>query len=691
MFFIGFQYRGICRCLFDSVLLLILLLSTTCIANPARISTDQTLIIGGNKDFAPYEYLNAEGKPDGYNIDLIKAVAEQEGLRVKIVLDTWHNTRHNMEEKKIDAVTGMIYSRERDKQFDFSVPYIVIPYSLFKRDETPLHSLDDVKGKEIIVVNGVYAHDWLTENQFTDSIITVESATEALELLATGKHDFVLMPRLHGIDLLDNLKITNVDVAGPPVLTHRLGFAVAEGNSALLAELNEGLMALQHSGEYDDIYQKWFSVDQYTKRLRRITQYAWPIFAAIILFLLAILCWNWLLKRAVRQKTRELCQSETRLQQILEGIPIATYVIDESRTVTHWNKACELLTGKSAGEIIGTNGYCKALYKSQSQSIVDLLFDNALTKRVEHYEGAIYRESSVVKGTYETETYFSQLGIDGKWLYGAAVLLKDDAGKINGAIETWQDLTEYKQVERQLIQSQKMEAVGTLAGGIAHDFNNILTAINGHADIALMTAGLQPQLKNNLAKIRSAGMRAKKLVNQILTFSRQAELIAEPIQVSVIVEETLALLKSSLATNITILQDIQTEALTLADPTHIHQIVMNLCTNASHAMAESGGILRVQLSKILINESEVSSGLDLLPGSFIKLTVSDTGQGIPKDIQDKILHPFFTTKKRGEGTGMGLSVTHGIVKQYGGVLTFHTDLGKGTIFQVYFPAMATNE
>ena len=675
-----------CRLVFHFILLLSPYLSSTIAANPERIPPDQTIIIGGNKDFAPYEYLNAEGVPAGHNIDLIKAVAQKEGLNIKIILDTWHNTRRLLEEKKIDAVTGMLFSRERDKIFDFSVPYLVVPYSLFKRKETPLHSIDDVKGKEIIVVEGVYAHDWLIEEQFTDFIILVNSPTEALQLLASGKHDFTVLPRLHGENLLDDLKIKNVESAGPPALVRKISFAVAEGNSALLAELNEGLASLHQSGEYDEIYLKWFSVNKYKKNISKITKYVLFIFFVVILLLLTVLFWNWLLKQAVRRKTKEVCQNQERLSQIVENIPIPAYVVDENRIVTHWNRACELLTGEAANQMVGTRNYHKALYGNQAYSIVDLLLEGDLTKRVQQHDSRTYRESSILAGAYETEMYFSNLGIDGKWLYGTAALLKAESGKTSGAIETWQDLTESKQLERQVIQSQKMEAIGTLAAGIAHDFNNILTAVSGHAELALLDSPKDSTLAENLKQIRAAGMRAKKLVQQILTFSRHAEIETEPVQFGAIVEETLRLISSSLPVNIKVRQDIQSDALVMADATHIHQIVMNLCTNASHAMCD-GGILGVRLVEVQIEEEQILPDGYLVAGRFIKLSVSDTGQGIPLEVRNKILDPFFTTKKRGEGTGMGLSVTHGIVKQYKGLIDFDTEPGKGSTFHVYLPVV----
>jgi PAS domain S-box-containing protein len=513
----------------------------------------------------------------------------------------------------------------------------------------------------------------------------VKEATEVLKLLASGKHDCAVLPRLHGLDLLKDLEIGNIETFGPPVLEKHLCFAVAHGSSHLLAELNEGLFAVQHSGEYDEIYLKWFSVHEHEKRISRLTKYVVLIIGTIVIILLTFIFWNWSLKRKVAQKTEELGQNEARLNQIVERIPIPTYVIDEARTVTHWNKACELLTGVTSDTIIGTKNYCSAFFDNRTYSTVDLLIDNILKKRIQQYENRKYRESAIVQGAYEAEYYLKNIDANGKWLHVTAALLKDQSGKINGAIETWQDLTEYKQLEKQLIQSQKMEAIGTLAAGIAHDFNNILLAVIGYAEVALMDIPNDSPNHDHLNQILSAGMRAKKLVNQILTFSRQTEVSPKPVQMSVIVKETLKLISASLPPAIKVKQDIQSEALVMADATQLHQVVMNLFTNAGHAMSEAGGILKIGVSEVQLDSNQIGVDDDLIPGKYIKLTVEDTGHGIPTKVRDNVFNPFFTTKKRGEGTGMGLSVTHGIVKRYGGQIDFDSEPGKGTIFRVYLP------
>jgi signal transduction histidine kinase len=231
-------------------------------------------------------------------------------------------------------------------------------------------------------------------------------------------------------------------------------------------------------------------------------------------------------------------------------------------------------------------------------------------------------------------------------------------------------------LEKQLRKAQKMESIGTLAGGIAHDFNNILGIILGYAELALLEAPNNDTLNKNVEQLIQAVDRAKKLVKQILTFSREGDEIPKPLDVNPIVKEVLEMLRSTLPTTINIQHYIQKEALTvLGNPTEFHQILMNLCTNAVQAMQGKAGILRVELKEI-----ESPSGL-----SYLGLTVSDTGAGIPPDILERVFDPYFTTKKPGEGTGLGLSVVHGIVKRLGGVIKIDSTPGKGTIVSVKIP------
>jgi PAS domain S-box-containing protein len=242
--------------------------------------------------------------------------------------------------------------------------------------------------------------------------------------------------------------------------------------------------------------------------------------------------------------------------------------------------------------------------------------------------------------------------------------------------------------EAELRQVQKMEAIGALAGGIAHDFNNILTAVIGFTQLAGQDVDKDSLAYKNLQEVLKASARAKDLVKQILTFSHQAKQELQPVQVNLIVKETLKLLRASLPSTVEIVQHIESDTMVWSEPTQIHQIMMNLCANAAYAMREKGGTLEVNLKDVELGADSPLRHPDIKPGKYLLLEVADTGHGIDPSIKDRIFDPFFTTKERGEGTGMGLAVAHGIVKNLGGSISVSSELGKGSHFKIYMPSMS---
>ncbi|MBU4427119.1 MAG: PAS domain S-box protein [Desulfobacterales bacterium] len=249
-----------------------------------------------------------------------------------------------------------------------------------------------------------------------------------------------------------------------------------------------------------------------------------------------------------------------------------------------------------------------------------------------------------------------------------------------------QDITEQTRLEIQLRQAQKMEAIGTLAGGIAHDFNNILSAIMGYTELSMLEIPDQSFIVDNLNEILKASHRAKDMVRQILAFSRQDKQERIPIQLIPIVKEALKMLRGSLPTTIEISQHIDNgKGIVEADVTQIHQVLMNLSTNAAHTMREKGGILDISLTDVDVTVGEAARHADLRQGPYVRLTVSDTGEGIAKEVMERIFEPYFTTKEKGVGTGMGLAVVHGIVKDHRGAITLESKPGKGSTFNVYIP------
>jgi len=251
------------------------------------------------------------------------------------------------------------------------------------------------------------------------------------------------------------------------------------------------------------------------------------------------------------------------------------------------------------------------------------------------------------------------------------------------------DITERKRMEKELRQSQKMEALGTLAGGIAHDFNNILMPITLNTELALRSTGEPDKVPEKLTYVLEAAQRGRELVKQIITFSRRKEQKREPIRIAPVIKEALKLLKSSLPTTIELRENLENDSseIVVADPTQIHQILMNLCTNAAHAMRKGGGVLEVSLASMEVDENTAPLHADLHVGPYLRLTVSDSGEGMDRETMERIFEPFFTTKERIEGTGMGLAVVHGIVKHHGGAITVYSELGRGSAFHVFFPRM----
>lgn len=375
--------------------------------------------------------------------------------------------------------------------------------------------------------------------------------------------------------------------------------------------------------------------------------------------------------RHLRQRIIERQRAEmdqVQLMSAIEHVAETIVITDAEGSIQYVNPAFERITGYSREEALGQNP------RILSGGKHDEAFYRRMWETLEGGEVWCGRLTNKRKdGTpFEADASISPV--------------RDTGGSITHYVAVERDVTHETELEKQLRHAQKMQAMGTLAGGIAHDFNNVLTAILGQCQLALSCQGDDSLVHDSLNEIIRAGTRATDLVKQIMTFSRQTEQEEKPVQLAAIAKEVLALLRGSLPSTIEIRCQIDGACPpVMADATQLHQVVMNICTNAYHAMEERGGVLKVALAQDEITAEHAEGYLDLKAGRYNVLRISDTGHGMDEETRQRVFEPYFTTKPEGKGTGMGMATVHGIVKNIGGTVHVYSEPGKGTEFKIYLP------
>ena len=488
-------------------------------------------------------------------------------------------------------------------------------------------------------------------------ILTAENGRIGLEIFHREGADLVLvdlrMPEVDGLEVLARIRQTNPDTP-----------LIVVSGTGVIADAVEAL----HRGAWDYMLKPIQDLSILTHAIENVLEKA--------RLKQENRQYQEHLEQMVAERTNELqrateglSKSERQFRSILDNIQTGIVIVEaDTRQIVYVNPAAAGMAGASAEEIVGQR--CNhSLFPTKEGECPVLDLGRELKSSERKLNTIDGREIPILK-TISHMTY-----------QGRDCLL-----------ESFFDMSaqkmaekEKKALEKQLIQAQKMEALGTLAGGIAHDFNNILSAIIGYTELCFLDLN-DPEhpVHRMLKSMLHAGNRAKELVSQILTFSRTQEHVLTPVNIAPVVKEALKLLKASLPANIELKQCITSQQQVMADPTQIHQIIMNLCTNAYHAMEEDGGLLTVSLASVPYDETSLPHG-DLSPGTYLRLTVEDNGSGIHPAVLDNIFDPYFSTKDKNKGTGLGLAVVHGIVKGHGGAIAVKSEVGKGTAVHVSLP------
>jgi PAS domain S-box-containing protein len=379
------------------------------------------------------------------------------------------------------------------------------------------------------------------------------------------------------------------------------------------------------------------------------------------------------LEKMIGERTVELKDREKLLEHVLNNSPDTIYILDCTTQKPLFLNKSEFC------------GYAKAELESTTILQDAIHPDDAL--RYTEYRNSILER--LEDGIQPIE--FRMKNSEGEWEWihcRENILTRQSNGHPTQMLMTLSIITEFKHMQEQITQSQKMEAIGHLAGGIAHDFNNILSAIIGYTDMVLEELPKGGILAHNLQQVLKAGDRARHLVAQILTFSRQSEDIKEPLYIRPILKEVTELLKASLPSSIELKIDLAKDTASIeANATKIHEILMNLCTNAAYAMKEKG-VLEIRHEEQQIGKTLQGNTGIIKPGFYSVVIVRDSGCGIPAAHQNKIFEPYFTTKPKGEGTGLGLAVTTGIIQSYNGGILLFSEPGKGTEFRIFLPKSA---
>lgn len=628
-------------------------------------------------NFMPYEQINAQNRHEGLFADFLSLIATKAGFKFILVpTDNYQQSQEFFRQGRCMVIAGDSIPEEK-VDFFYTNPYYTAESAFAVHINLP----DDIHFKDIASGKTGYIEganlSLLIKNYPSLNLISVDSDLNGIRKVASGELDSFVSTMATIDYTIRNYGITQVKIGGKIVDEVNFVMYVHKDFPMLVTILNKAIDSIT-AREKQAITQRWF---QPTTRIKRTNKWLKRMlvlsFGMLFLFFL-----GYLLQRNRVIKTLEA--NETALRSSKERFDLAMRATNDG--LWDWDMKTNQV-------------YFSPRWKSML-GYMDHELENSFATWTQLADRAgMARIMSLIKNcrdgiAYGFETEFQMRHKSGHWvdILCRSTIVRDENGYPSRMVGTHVDLSDKKRLEEQLRQSQKMESLGTLAGGIAHDFNNILAPILGFTELLLEGTAPSDSAADSLKEIKRAAERAKNLVNQILVFSRKKEQSRRPVYPHIIVKETLNLLRSTLPKTIEIRSEISSDCgMILGDPAQLEQIVMNLCTNAYHSMREKGGILGVSLKSLEISETDQKVfGRELSPGPYIDITVSDTGCGMDDHTINRIFEPYFTTKNKGEGTGLGLASVHGTVKSYGGHISVYSEVGQGSAFHVYLPAAEEN-
>ena len=629
---------------------------------------------------APFAFMGKSGKPEGIVMDYIDILRKNTGINFKIELPKqWTELTPMIREKAIDGIACILKTEEREKYLTFTDNYLQIPWVIITRKdfEGIALKLTDFEGKKVAVIQASPAEEIL-KNYPKIIVVPVPTPDRTWEAISSGEADAAFNTLLSATHYIRGKGAMYFKIAGAIEGRLRLGMGVRKDLPELLSVLNKAI-AIIPLEEHEAIEKKWLSV-QYEKGVDWHIVYRWifliiSISGGIVIITLAS---NRRLAKEIRirrQAEDELRRSESFSRSLLEHLPQRIFVKDINSVYLSCNGNFALDVGHDAEQVVGKDDFA---FFSQEMA--------------ESYRSD---DREVISGRIpkDIEEKYTLAGEE-RWAHTIKVPYYNGQDNLIGLIGIYEDITERRQAEEerrklesQLRQAQKMEAVGQLAGGVAHDFNNLLQVIIGYGDMMLDQLPPGELLHNNLNEMMKSAHRAASLVRQLLLFSRHDTMRAKSIDLTGLISNLMNMIRRVIGEHISLeIRPGFAVRPVSADPGQIEQVLMNLCVNARDAMPDGGRII-IGTENVLIDDDYHRQHQWAKKGQYVLITVSDTGCGIPHEIQERIFEPFFTTKEVGKGTGLGLATVYGIVRSHQGMVHLYSEPGHGAAFKIYLPAI----
>ena len=637
---------------------------------------DRPIVLAVTPDTRPLEFVDAQGEYHGMVADYMHRVADDLNIEFKVVESAnMQELLRLAEQRKVDVIAAFAGNPANTDFMLFTNPYLELSTAILanRSEKEPLTlSVMSEKEMDLALPKGYDVLSYVEKFYPNLHVQTTYNYLAALLHVSFNEIDATIISLPQASYFIEDKGITNLRVAG--YTDYRLYYRMGvRSDMPVLADILQKALDSITPVERERILKRWVHLQQDYLSALFSSRFIWYIVVSVASFTLlafvAIIFWNRTLRQRVNERTRELkreLQDRTRFLAALDQAEDGIFILDTDGILEYVNASLLHLTQYTEEEMLGRH--------------ISMLRGKAHPQEFFEDLWRVLRSGGVWRG----ETVYVKKSGEEISAEVTATPVFDDTGKLINIVELIRDVTEHRKMEEHLKQSQKLEELGTLAGGIAHDFNNIIAAISGYAELALPAVEKGSRVQVNLERIQQVAERARAMVHQILVFSRRRKPEKVLVDVSAMAEEVLQLLRSSLPSTIAIKSELSDGCTVMADASQLHQVVMNLGTNAGYAMRTNGGMLtlRTRSTQLDVEKAKLTG---LPSGKYISLTVEDTGEGISAQNVRRIFDPFFTTKPKGEGTGMGLSMVHGIVTSMRGHIAVESSEGMGTRFTILLP------